>query len=216
MRIGYARVSTLEQNLDLQVRALEKAGCKKIFRQKDSSVSRERLQFQSMLNLIRTGDTIVVWKLERLARSTRDLLETMEAIREAGGNQFDGEEGRVNPGNVCVTGLLEPVFCSVAPQHPATINLRDSTVCLGCESASSASRSTTKCSGSMGAQKFKTSRSCCRLQRSGNLPEANHQPKAVSSFFSAVVPICRRQTVMVSIPQPASLRDRPLTKMRPS
>jgi DNA invertase Pin-like site-specific DNA recombinase len=48
--------------------------------------------FQSMLNQIRTGDTIVVWKLERLARSTRDLLETMEAIREAGGNQFDAEK----------------------------------------------------------------------------------------------------------------------------
>jgi DNA invertase Pin-like site-specific DNA recombinase len=85
MKIGYARVSTLEQNLDLQVRALEKAGCKKIFREKVSSVSRERPQFQSMLNEIRTGDTIVVWKLDRLARSTRDLLETMEAIREAAG-----------------------------------------------------------------------------------------------------------------------------------
>jgi DNA invertase Pin-like site-specific DNA recombinase len=85
MKIGYARVSTLEQNLDLQLRALEKAGCKKIFREKVSGSIRERPQFQRMLDQIRSSDTIVVWKLDRLARSTRDLLETMEAIREAGG-----------------------------------------------------------------------------------------------------------------------------------
>ena len=85
MKIGYARVSTLEQNLDLQLRALEKAGCKKIFREKVSGSNRERPQFQRMLDQIRSSDTIVVWKLDRLARSTRDLLETMEAIREAGG-----------------------------------------------------------------------------------------------------------------------------------
>jgi DNA invertase Pin-like site-specific DNA recombinase len=85
MKIGYVRVSTLEQNLDLQLRALEKAGCKKIFRRKVSGSNRERPQFQRMLDQIRSSDTIVVWKLDRLARSTRDLLQTMEAIREVGG-----------------------------------------------------------------------------------------------------------------------------------
>ena len=85
MKIGYARVSTFDQNLDLQLRALEKAGCKKIFREKVSSTKRERPQFQRMLDQIRAGDTIVVWKLDRLARSARNLLETMELIREAGG-----------------------------------------------------------------------------------------------------------------------------------
>ena len=84
MKIGYARVSSVEQNLDLQLRALEKAGCKKIFREKVSGAKRERPQFERMLDQLRAGDTIVVWKLDRLARSTRHLLETMEAIREAG------------------------------------------------------------------------------------------------------------------------------------
>src|SRR3954462_8841805 len=84
MKIGYARVSRFEQNLDLQLRALEKAGCKKIFREKVSSAKRERPQFERMLDQLRAGDTIVVWKLDRLARSTRHLLDTMEAIREAG------------------------------------------------------------------------------------------------------------------------------------
>jgi DNA invertase Pin-like site-specific DNA recombinase len=84
MHIGYARVSTLDQNLDLQLQALRKAGCKKSFREKLSGASRQRPEFQRMLDQLREGDTVIVWKLDRLARSTRDLLETMETIREAG------------------------------------------------------------------------------------------------------------------------------------
>jgi DNA invertase Pin-like site-specific DNA recombinase len=84
MKIGYARVSTLEQNLDLQLLALKKGGCKKIFQEKVSGASRQRPEFQRMLDQLREGDVIVVWKLDRLARSTRDLLETMETIRDGG------------------------------------------------------------------------------------------------------------------------------------
>jgi DNA invertase Pin-like site-specific DNA recombinase len=84
MKIGYARVSTLEQSLDLQLRALKKSGCKRIFQEKVSSTGRKRLEFLRMLDQIREGDTIVVWKLDRLARSTRELLETMGTIGEAG------------------------------------------------------------------------------------------------------------------------------------
>jgi DNA invertase Pin-like site-specific DNA recombinase len=85
MKIGYARVSTLEQNLELQLQALKKAGCRRTFREKISAGNRNRPEFQRMLDQIRAGDTIVVWKLDRLARSTRDLLETMETIQQAGG-----------------------------------------------------------------------------------------------------------------------------------
>ncbi len=84
MKVGYARVSTIEQNLDLQLQALKKAGCQKIYREKVSGATRQRPEFQRMLDQIRGGDVIVVWKLDRLARSTRDLLETTETIREAG------------------------------------------------------------------------------------------------------------------------------------
>ena len=84
MKIGYARVSTMEQNLDLQLQALKKAGCQKIYREKVSGATRQRPEFQRMLDQIRVGDVIVVWKLDRLARSTRDLLETIETIQEAG------------------------------------------------------------------------------------------------------------------------------------
>ena len=84
MKVGYAQVSTIEQNLDLQLQALKKAGCQKIYREKVSGATRQRPEFQRMLDQIRGGDVIVVWKLDRLARSTRDLLETTETIREAG------------------------------------------------------------------------------------------------------------------------------------
>jgi DNA invertase Pin-like site-specific DNA recombinase len=84
MKIGYARVSTLDQQLNLQLRALKKAGCTKIWREKVSGLSRQRPELQRLLDQLRTGDTVVVWKLDRIARSTRHLLEIMDTIREAG------------------------------------------------------------------------------------------------------------------------------------
>src|SRR5437870_10092476 len=84
MKIGYARVSTLDQHLDLQLRALKKAGCTKIWREKVSGLSRQRPELQRLLEQLRNGDTVVVWKLDRIARSTRHLLEVMDTIREAG------------------------------------------------------------------------------------------------------------------------------------
>jgi DNA invertase Pin-like site-specific DNA recombinase len=85
VKIGYARVSTLDQKLELQLKALKKAGCQKIFREKVSGFNRQRPEFRRMLDQIRPGDVIVVWKLDRLARSTRDLLNTIETINEARG-----------------------------------------------------------------------------------------------------------------------------------
>ncbi|MBC7965994.1 MAG: recombinase family protein [Fuerstia sp.] len=84
-KIGYARVSTQDQNLDLQIRALKKACCRKIFQEKASgATARDRPEFHRMLDQLREGDVVLVWKLDRLARSTRDLLETMETIRDTG------------------------------------------------------------------------------------------------------------------------------------
>ena len=84
MKIDYARVSTQDQNLDLQLKALKSAGCQKIFREKVSGATRHRPEFQRMLDQLRSGDTIVIWKLDRLARSTRDLLNTVEMLNDVG------------------------------------------------------------------------------------------------------------------------------------
>jgi DNA invertase Pin-like site-specific DNA recombinase len=84
MKIGYARVSTQDQRLNLQLEALRKAGCKRIFREKVTGAYRERPELNRMLDQLREGDIVTVWKLDRLARSTRNLLEIVETIGAAG------------------------------------------------------------------------------------------------------------------------------------
>ena len=81
--IGYARVSTKEQDLSLQLDALNKYGCDRIFTDKLSSV-KERQGLTDALGYLREGDTLVVWKLDRLCRSLPDLIKISEQIRTAG------------------------------------------------------------------------------------------------------------------------------------
>jgi DNA invertase Pin-like site-specific DNA recombinase len=81
--IGYARVSTKEQDLSLQLDALSKYGCDRIFTDKISSV-KERQGLTDALGYLREGDTLVVWKLDRLCRSLPDLIKISEQIRTAG------------------------------------------------------------------------------------------------------------------------------------
>jgi DNA invertase Pin-like site-specific DNA recombinase len=84
MKIGYARVSTGDQKLSVQLEALKKAGCARIFREKASGSYRDRPELNRMLDQLREGDVVAVWRLDRLARSTRNLLEIVEAIGAAG------------------------------------------------------------------------------------------------------------------------------------
>ncbi len=74
MLIGYARVSTGEQNLDLQVLALKKSGCRKIFQEKVSGKAKRRPVLDTVLDSLKEGDTLVVWHLDRLGRRTRELI----------------------------------------------------------------------------------------------------------------------------------------------
>jgi DNA invertase Pin-like site-specific DNA recombinase len=85
MLIGYARVSTQEQNLELQINALKKVGCKKIFTEKASGAQRERPELKAALEYMRANeDTLVVWKFDRLARSLRQLIDTAEVLEKQG------------------------------------------------------------------------------------------------------------------------------------
>jgi DNA invertase Pin-like site-specific DNA recombinase len=131
MNIGYARVSTLDQNLDLQMQALRKAGCKKIFREKVSGASRERPEFQRMLEQLRKGDTVIVWKVDRLARSTCGLLETMETIREAGARFQSLSEPWANT-TTHAGKLIMTVFAGIAEFERDLIRER---TCVGREAA---------------------------------------------------------------------------------
>ncbi len=86
MRIGYARVSTRDQNLDLQLDALRKAGCTDtyIYKEEITGAARERPQLQKLREQLREGDVVVVWKLDRLGRSLADLVHLVTEIQEKG------------------------------------------------------------------------------------------------------------------------------------
>jgi DNA invertase Pin-like site-specific DNA recombinase len=80
MLIGYARVSTSDQTLDLQKDALQKAGCERIFTVTASGSKSERIGLDEALSYVRPGDTLVVWRLDRLGRSLKHLIETITAL----------------------------------------------------------------------------------------------------------------------------------------
>jgi DNA invertase Pin-like site-specific DNA recombinase len=82
MKIGYARVSTVEQNLDLQSDALAAAGCEKVFTDVASGAKDERKGLIEAIEYARKGDTIVVWKLDRLGRSLKHLIETVNRLHK--------------------------------------------------------------------------------------------------------------------------------------
>jgi DNA invertase Pin-like site-specific DNA recombinase len=84
MKIGYARVSTRDQSLDLQIDSLNQDGCGRIFSEEVSGAKSDRPQLNAMLNHIRKGDTVVVWKLDRLGRSIKDLIRLVSMFEEDG------------------------------------------------------------------------------------------------------------------------------------
>lgn len=84
MFVGYARVSTQDQNLELQVDALSKAGCEQTFQEKITGKSKDRPELSFCLKMLRAGDVLVVWKLDRLARSLKDLVEIISELEAKG------------------------------------------------------------------------------------------------------------------------------------
>ncbi|SHJ16177.1 Site-specific DNA recombinase [Malonomonas rubra DSM 5091] len=80
--IGYARVSTADQQLDVQIEQLQTAGCEKIYREKVSGADISRPQLSALLDYAREGDTVVCCKLDRIARSTKHLLEVVDHLQQ--------------------------------------------------------------------------------------------------------------------------------------
>lgn len=81
MKIGYARVSTEEQNLEMQIAALQEAGCEMIFQEHISGMETSRPELEKMNSMLRKGDEVVIWKLDRLGRSTKHLIELVESFK---------------------------------------------------------------------------------------------------------------------------------------
>ena len=84
MKIGYARVSTFDQKLDLQLDALKAAGCEKVFQEKASGAKEDRPELTKLLSHVREGDTVVIWRLDRLARSLKHLIQLVNQLESQG------------------------------------------------------------------------------------------------------------------------------------
>jgi DNA invertase Pin-like site-specific DNA recombinase len=110
MLVGYARVSTQDQDLALQLDALRGVGCSKVFEEKASGAQRDRPELTAAVDYMREGDTLVVWKLDRLARSLKQLIETVEKFGERGIGLRD-----VVPSGSCERLLVHPVLDPLRP-----------------------------------------------------------------------------------------------------
>jgi DNA invertase Pin-like site-specific DNA recombinase len=84
MIIGYARVSTIDQNLDLQIDALKNYGCEKIYEEKITGTKKDRPKLAEMMTILRHGDKIVIYKLDRISRSTKHLIDLSEFFEKKG------------------------------------------------------------------------------------------------------------------------------------
>ena len=97
MKIGYARVSTEAQSLDIQLQALRKDGCEKLLQEKVSGAVRARPQLQRLLDQLREGDTVVVCKLDRLARSTQTSLPSRKRSSKRAPVSDRANHGQIPP-----------------------------------------------------------------------------------------------------------------------
>jgi DNA invertase Pin-like site-specific DNA recombinase len=108
MKVGYARVSTEDQLLDLQLDALHAQGCQKVFTEKMTGASRNRPALQAALKSLRQGDVLVVWKLDRLGRSLRDLIDIVWNLkaRKIGFHSISDSIDSVQPSGILLFHIL--------------------------------------------------------------------------------------------------------------
>lgn len=120
--VGYARVSTQDQKTELQMDALKAVGCERVFVEKASGAQRDRPELKAALDYVRAGDTIVVWKLDRLARSLKQLIETVDDLqrREIGFRSLTEAIDTTTPGG----RLIFHIFAALAEFERSIIRER--------------------------------------------------------------------------------------------
>lgn len=122
MRIGYARVSTVDQNLDLQINALQAEGCGLIFQEKVSGASKNRPELERMLEQLRPGDEVLVWKLDRLGRDLAHLIELVNLFADKKVT-FYSINDKIDT-STPAGKLIFHIFCSLAEFERAQIRER--------------------------------------------------------------------------------------------
>jgi DNA invertase Pin-like site-specific DNA recombinase len=121
-RIGYARVSTEDQQLDLQRDALQQAGCSVVYEETGSRKNAQRPELEQCLKALRTGDTLVVWRLDRLGRSLPDLVQIVAAL-ERNGVSFESLTEKIETGSAAGR-LVFHVFAALAEFERSLIRER--------------------------------------------------------------------------------------------
>ena len=122
MRIGYARVSTQEQNLDLQLDALKDAGCEQVFTDKISGSKKKRPGLEELKHILRKGDKVIVWKLDRLGRSLTDLVNLVNHF-DAKGAEFQSLQDQIDT-STPVGQFTFHIFAAVAQFERDIIQMR--------------------------------------------------------------------------------------------
>lgn len=123
MKVGYARVSTDDQDLSLQIEALEAAGCERIFQEKISGTKKDRPELNKLFEHVRPGDVVMVWKLDRLGRSTINLIETVTQWYEAG-IYFKSLTDGMSFDNTATGKLFFHIFAAIAEHERNVISER--------------------------------------------------------------------------------------------
>ncbi|HEQ3529415.1 MULTISPECIES: recombinase family protein [Bacillus cereus group] len=114
MKVGYVRVSTIDQNLDLQIDALKSYGCDKIFQDKLSGVKDKRPGLEEALQYVRPGDSLVVWRLDRLGRTMRHLIQIVNELNERGISFYSVQESITMDRSSATGQLMFHLFASFA------------------------------------------------------------------------------------------------------
>lgn len=116
MKIGYARVSTVDQHLDAQIDALENEGCEKIFVEKDSGAKDDRAELTRAIDYCRSGDIMVVWRLDRLGRSVKKLIEVTEQL-ETKGVELSSLKEKMDTSTAMGKGMMKMLFVLAEMEH---------------------------------------------------------------------------------------------------
>jgi DNA invertase Pin-like site-specific DNA recombinase len=131
MIFGYARVSTIEQNLDLQIDALKKSGCEKIFQEKASGRKIDRPELEKLLSQIRKGDILIVYSIDRLGRTVKQLIDLINHFKEEGINFKSLSEGEFDT----TSPMGEAVFQIMAILKSMEVNILRERTMKGLEAA---------------------------------------------------------------------------------
>jgi DNA invertase Pin-like site-specific DNA recombinase len=122
MKIGYARVSTQDQNLEMQIDSLNQYGCELIYQEKSSGATTDRKELEKMLSHLRKGDVVVIWKLDRISRTLKDLISLVNLFKEkqVGFVSLNDPVDTTNPQGI----LIFNIFASLAQFERENLILR--------------------------------------------------------------------------------------------